>query len=144
MKKKIGFLVCLPLLLLMLAIAAPGYGGGEVTLYWEYNGTPLPDEIAGWRIYYGTASGGYSQKIYVADASMSAYYTVTGLADSTYYFAVTARYVKGGESDYSNEVSKMVGKPGRPNIYQIALNDNELLKVRYYLVFKGGEKCGNF
>jgi hypothetical protein len=66
------------------------------------NGTQLTD-LAGYNVYYGTASGNYSQSI---DAGNTTTYTVANLAGGlTYYFAVTAYDNSGNESEFSNEVS---------------------------------------
>lgn len=66
------------------------------------DGTPLTD-LAGYKIYYGTSSGNYSQKINVGNVTT---YKVTNLtSDNTYYFAVTAYDKSGNASKFSNEVS---------------------------------------
>ncbi len=81
---------------------------GLATLTWNApatntDGTPLTD-LSGYKIYYGTASGNYSQTIDVGGITSS---TVSNLTDgTTYYFAVTAYDTSGNESAYSNEVSK--------------------------------------
>jgi hypothetical protein len=80
----------------------------QATLNWnppgkKTDGTSLTD-LAGYRIYYGTASGNYAETIDVGNITTS---VVSNLADgTTYYFAVTAYDTSGGESGYSNEVSK--------------------------------------
>ncbi|HQH83689.1 MAG TPA: fibronectin type III domain-containing protein, partial [Syntrophorhabdus sp.] len=72
----------------------------DVRLAW--NASPEPD-IAGYKIYYGTASRVYDWSI---DAKKVTTFTVSGLADGrTYYFAVTAYDTSNLESTYSNEVS---------------------------------------
>lgn len=63
--------------------------------------------VAGYRVYYGTASNTYSQSkgngIYVTQPA----YTVNSLTSgNVYYFAVTTIDTSGRESAYSNEVSK--------------------------------------
>lgn len=68
-----------------------------------------PASVAGYRVYYGTASNTYNQSkgngIYVTQPA----YTVTSLTSGTvYYFAVTAIDASGQESAYSNEVSKTI------------------------------------
>lgn len=98
--------------LCLLSISAGcggGAGGGRATLTWESpttasDGTPLTD-LAGYKIYYGTSSGNYTE---VIDAGNVTTRTVGRLAPGTYYFAVTAYNGSGYESDYSNEVSKTI------------------------------------
>ena len=80
----------------------------DFTLAWDApttntDGTPLTD-LAGYKVYYGTASGVYGSPITVGNVLT---HTVTGLlGDRLYFFAVTARDTSGNESGYSNEVSK--------------------------------------
>jgi hypothetical protein len=65
--------------------------------------------VAGYRLYYGTASRSYAQSPGSGLYTGSTTVTVTGLSSgNTYYFAVTALDAAGGESGYSNEVSKLV------------------------------------
>lgn len=72
----------------------------RVTLLWDRN--PSADGITGYRIYFGTASGSYSDYVAVENVTAGA---VTGLADGvTYYFAVTAHDGNGLESGFSDEV----------------------------------------
>ncbi len=81
---------------------------GSISLFWEApstneDGTPL-DDLAGYKIYYGTVSGTYTQSI---DIGKTTSYTISGLDDGrTYYFVVTAYNAAQIESGYSNEVRK--------------------------------------
>lgn len=62
--------------------------------------TPLTD-LAGYKVYYRTASSSYSQG---TDVSNTLTYTFNNLTDGvTYYFTVTAYNTAGDESGYSNE-----------------------------------------
>ena len=62
----------------------------QVTLAWDPNTEP---DLAGYKLYYGTASGDYAEVIDVGNTTM---YTVTNLtAGDTYYFAVTAHDASG-------------------------------------------------
>lgn len=70
------------------------------------DGTELTD-LAGFKIYYGKASGTYSEIIEL-DNPITNEHTIEGLAEGTYYFAATAYDIMGNESDYSNEVSKTI------------------------------------
>lgn len=58
-------------------------------------------DLTGFKIYYGTSSGSYSN---VTDVGNVTSYTVANLSTGTYYFAVTAYDTAGVESAYSNEV----------------------------------------
>ncbi|HEY6012031.1 MAG TPA: fibronectin type III domain-containing protein [Nitrospirota bacterium] len=62
---------------------------------------------AGYKIYYGTSSGNYTQ---VIDTGNTTVYSLSdlNLAPGTYYFTVTVYDSTGMESDLSNEVSKTV------------------------------------
>ena len=86
----------------------------SVTVQWtmptvNLDGTPLTD-LAGAKIYYGTASSNYT---HVVDVGMVESYTVTGLVEGvTYYLNGTAYYTAGLESDFCNEVAKMATKSG--------------------------------
>ena len=87
-------------------LAIPPALAGDVTLQWDLN----PETgIAGYRVYYGTASRTYSAPI---PAGLQSAHTVAGLATGTYYFAVTAFNIDGLESAFSNEVSTTVTGTG--------------------------------
>ena len=100
MIRLIGQRVALVLLLLLGLGSARSALGGQVILAWDPN--PEPD-VAGYRLYYGFASGVYTANV---DAGNAATHTIDGLDDGrTHYFAVTAYDRAGNESGYSNEVS---------------------------------------
>jgi hypothetical protein len=67
------------------------------------DGTPLTD-LAGYRIYYGTASRSYTGMIELTDPGDSGH--TLSLASGDYYVAMTALDREGNESAYSNEVLK--------------------------------------
>jgi hypothetical protein len=71
------------------------------------DGTPL-DDLAGYRIYYGTASPLDRNTSPSVDAGFTTSYTVSGLDAGTYYFAATAYDSLGNESSLSEEVSKVI------------------------------------
>ena len=89
------FLLCL----LPLMFAATGTAlAAEATLAWD----PSTGSVAGYKLYYGLASGSYSNEINVGNVTQ---YTVTGLQDGkAYYFAVKAYDASGNYSDFSNEL----------------------------------------
>ena len=72
----------------------------QKTLSWDASTSP---DVIGYKMYYGTASGNYSENIDVGNVTS---YTVSSLIDGqTYYFAAKAYDSTGNESGYSNEVS---------------------------------------
>jgi cellulose 1,4-beta-cellobiosidase len=77
----------------------------SVTLGWDAVAAPT---LSGYRVYFGTAPGGYlqprGQGLAVGDVTT---YTIAGLSGgSRYFFAVTAFDTLGFESGFSNEVFK--------------------------------------
>lgn len=91
---------------------APSSGTGSATVSWtpptdRSDGSPL-NNLAGYRIRYGTSAGSYTQTITVDTAGLSTF-TVENLAAGTYYFVVTAFDSAGMESSYSTPVSKTIG-----------------------------------
>ena len=90
----IGVLACLCFLSATHALAA------TVSMSWNAN---TDNDLAGYRVYYGTASGSYS---YSLDAGNATTVEIGDLiADTTYYFIVTAYDISGNESDPAEEVS---------------------------------------
>jgi hypothetical protein len=82
----------------------------EALLTWQaptknVDGTTLTN-LAGYKIYYGTASKNYTQSVSVSGASTTQW--TVSLAPGTYYFALTAVDSSGTESSKTNEVSKTV------------------------------------
>jgi hypothetical protein len=73
----------------------------EVKLTWLPN---TEKDLAGYRVYCGTASKVYTMNISVAQ-SLTA---TVPLASGTYYCAVTAYDTAGNESGFSNEVTKVI------------------------------------
>lgn len=92
-----------------LAVMAANSGTYSATVQWlppaqKTDGTALGD-LAGYRIYYGTAPGQYSSSITLKGSGLTSY-VVSDLPGGTYYFSVTALDSSGAESDRSKEVSK--------------------------------------
>lgn len=76
---------------------------GNATISWNANTEP---DLAGYRVYYGTASGVYNPAIDVGNTTS---YTFSGLLpNTTYYFAITAYDTSGNESAFSTEISMIV------------------------------------
>jgi len=91
------------LALLASAILCMGFAtnsqAANVNLSWSPNSDA---DLAGYNLYYGTASRTYGTRVNVGIVSS---YTLTGLNAGTYYFAVTAYDSSGNESGFSNEAS---------------------------------------
>jgi hypothetical protein len=83
----------------LMMLTSSGHSA-DITLAWNANSET---DIAGYKVYYGTASQNYD---WVLDIGKVTTYTVTGLTSgSNYYFAVTAYDTSDLESTYSNQVS---------------------------------------
>jgi hypothetical protein len=84
---------------------------GSVTLSWNApteneDGSPLVD-LAGYKIYYGTAPSDYTQSIRLDNPGMTSY-MVENLSPNTYYFVATSFNTQGVESANSNEATRVV------------------------------------
>ena len=92
------------LFIIAAVVGWPGTGlPAQVTLVWDASAEPT---VAGYKVYYGTASRNYTS---VADAAKNSTATISGLTQGQkYYFAVTAYASSGLESSYSNEVTYAV------------------------------------
>jgi hypothetical protein len=82
-------------------------GGGalSVMLSWDArttneDGSPLTD-LAGYKTYYGSSSGHYTQHVNVGNDNQV---MIDGLTSGSWCFALTAYDTSGTESSYSNEV----------------------------------------
>ena len=90
--------------LLCASIGAAWVHAADVTLAWDPNAEP----VDGYRLYYGTTSGVYTDSMDAGDTTQA---TLTGLnLDTTYYIVVRA-YNIDGESGNSNEVSWQQSSP---------------------------------
>jgi len=65
------------------------------------------NDLAGYKIRYGTSTGSYSDTIIINNPGLTSY-LVENLASSTWYFAMTSFNSNGIESSYSTEVSKTI------------------------------------
>jgi hypothetical protein len=78
----------------------------QANLAWDPAGS---SDVAGYKVYYGTASGTYSQNVDVGNATS---YTINNLTPGqTYYFTVAAYNAGGAQSGYSNEVNQTAAIP---------------------------------
>jgi cytochrome c oxidase assembly protein Cox11 len=86
---------------IVFPLVFPFYGfGAQLTMAWDPN--PEPD-LAGYMVYYGTASRSYGSSIDVGKVTS---FTLTNLAaGQRYYIALTAYDTSDNESGFSNEVS---------------------------------------
>jgi len=128
--KKLIFTRLIFTILSLTLFSGPLYAG-TATLSWDppttnVDGSPLTG-LSGYKVYYGTASGNYTQTINVGNVTT---YIAANLTDGlTYYFAVTASDTLGNESGYSNEVSKTTGTvdttpPVISGVYTSAISSN--------------------
>jgi len=96
-------LIALTFLLLLLSLSplsVPTSHAAQIQLTWDPS--PEPD-IAGYRLYYGLASGDYS---HVSDVGPLTSCVIAGLQENrVYFFAATAYTTSGLESAFSNELS---------------------------------------
>lgn len=84
---------------------------GSVTLSWtpptqNEDGSALTD-LAAYKIYYGTASGSYSNSIRVDNPGIVSF-VIDNLSPNTYFFVATAINGSGIESRFSNEAIRQV------------------------------------
>ncbi len=99
-------LIC-SLLLVTTACSSTGSTptGETAALSWDASTGP---DLAGYKIYLATTSGGYGAPIATVPTDLTSY-TAPGLeTGTTYFFAVTAYNSDGSESSFSNEVSKTI------------------------------------
>ena len=89
--------------LILAALSTTVQATGSVTLAWNRSTDPI---VAGYKIYYGGASGAYTNTVNTGSATNA---TVSGLVQgTTYYFAATTYSASGMESPFSSEVSYLV------------------------------------
>ena len=76
---------------------------GTATLAWNAS---TSTDVAGYKVYMGTASGVYGPSTSVGNVLTSQVTTLQ--SGTTYFFTVTAVDTSGNESTFSNEVSKSI------------------------------------
>ena len=84
---------------------------GSMMLSWEpptenEDGTAL-DNLAAYKLFYGTTSGNYTRQVRINTPGLSSY-VIENLLPDTYYVVATSFTTSGVESRYSNEAVKTV------------------------------------
>ena len=105
MKKFIRIESYLLIAFTFIFFSSPAFAA-QIKLAWDPNTEPY---LAGYKMYYGTASRSYGTPIDVGKVTQ---YTLTGLtAGKTYFVAVTAYGFSNNESGKSNQVSGVATNP---------------------------------
>lgn len=109
-----GIMVCL-----MIFLDANSLFAASAVLSWDSSTTSADgsqlNDLAGYKVYYGTESGNYSGSIDVGNVVT---YQVNNLSPgATYYFVATAYDTTGNESQYSAEINKTF--PGSDTAYPV-------------------------
>jgi hypothetical protein len=90
----------------------PVVGTGVATVNWmpptEKTDDSALTNLAGYKIYYGTSFGVYSNVITINNAGLTSYVIENLPAGNTYYFVVTAFDSNGRESSFSEVGSKTI------------------------------------
>jgi hypothetical protein len=91
------------------SVSVVSTGTNVATLSWippteNVDGSPLLD-LSGYKIYFGTTQGNYTELVNLANPGLTMYVADT-LGSGTYYFVITAYDSTGNESVYSNVASK--------------------------------------
>ena len=115
--KALSFLTGFTLLSLLLI---PIAYSAQLTLVWNPN---TEVDLAGYKIYYGTASRTYGNSINIGNVTI---YTLTGLSAGQRYFIAVTAYNEFGESGYSNEVNGVAPTSQTP-----LNNTTEFVKQQY-------------
>jgi hypothetical protein len=115
-----SLLKSLPVIVLVIGATLFGSSAGAlaavITLEWDPN---VEEDLAGYRVYYGKASGSYR---WAADVGNVTTRDLTGLTPGvTYFITLTAYDTSENENDFSNEVSGM-GVLAPPNIVSFQIN----------------------
>ena len=96
-----------------ITVAPPAPTVSEISLSWrapferEDDNPISPAEIAGYKIYYGTTEGDYTESIKINDGTIDSH-TIKGLTPGTYYLVITTHDTDGRESGFSPAVTKTI------------------------------------
>src|SRR5688500_15029335 len=108
----------------------------DVTLAWDSN---IEDDIAGYHVAYGLASGNYTTVVDVGNATSHRLFNLE--SNRTYFFAVRAYNFKGMTSGFSSEVSTTtVGPP--LVLTSISINQSSPKPVGTQIVFTANATGG--
>jgi F5/8 type C domain len=131
------------ILFLAMTFMVPYAKAAQVALTWtkpttKANGTPLTN-LAGYKLYYGRASGTYGPGIDVGNVT---FFTLSNLEEGqTYYFAVTAYDSSGNESKFSNE--KSVTIPPKRDVPTPPADDNNSVALSPKTVTASASQVSN-
>ncbi len=131
----------MPLIGLMLAAALISIlpvasEAADVTLAWDSN---VEDDIAGYHVAYGQASGDYTAVVDVGNATSHRFFNLE--SNRTYYFAVRAYNFKGVTSGFSSEVSTITA--GAPLVLtSVSIDQPSPKPVGTQVVFTANAKAG--
>ncbi|HWQ90110.1 MAG TPA: fibronectin type III domain-containing protein [Clostridia bacterium] len=111
-------------LLLLVGVAViASFQASAVTLAWDLS---TSTDVAGYRIYYGTSAGNYTEAVEVGNTNQA---TIESLeAGTVYYFAATAVTSSGLESPFSEEVAYTVPGAKSPKL-RVKLNQQKQVAV---------------
>jgi hypothetical protein len=144
---KTKLLALCSLIALFLVAAVPAFAG-SVSLAWDAPTDTEDDEIAGYEVQYGNASGIHTQRL---DVGKTLTATVENLAQGQTFFFVVVAYNEGGFSPKSNEVfAKIIGPPGVPQLLHITakkmaqLDDKLRVKKEHFVAFRNGAPVPNY
>lgn len=105
-------------LLTLLLVSGP-VQAATLTVTWDANTEP---DLAGYKVYYGTASGAYGAPVFV-DAQATSCQLANLDACTTYYIAVTAFDTSANESAFSQETSATTSCEGLNTYWRDADGD---------------------
>ncbi len=108
-ERKKRYVVALIMVFLVFILVPIESHGGDIILTWDQN---TEEELAGYKIYYGTSSRSYfdnptelpKEMGVVIDGRVTYPFPTELTPGVTYYFTVTAYDASGYETDFSNEV----------------------------------------
>jgi len=86
-----------------LTVSAPATS--SVTMTWNVN---TDSDLAGYKIYRATTSGGYGAPIATLQGNVTTYIAAGLQSGTTYFFVITSYDLSGNESPFSNEASKSI------------------------------------
>ena len=103
--------------MLLSLIASVAFAETEVTFTWS----PRPEsDLAGYRLYQGTASGVYAPE-HIEEVPVGTETVTIEVADGTYFWALTAFDQTGNEGLFSEEITRTYDTtpPGAPTDFEV-------------------------